>query len=853
MTSKIESFSWDEGWGLSSGGMQEENTFFGYQYLFPPVEGPREQHTATTKKGSEHTGSNPAVDLLSNAVRSNAERSITPGRRKGNRRREGEEKRGQKDTDINKKRWYQSKNKDMQEQSSREEPQDGDELLGKKDRPKTREEINWLKVQKPTRKQLQNADELLGKKDRQQTGDEKNRLQVQKKSEDTPASSNFMNFLFDKGNDGMGDHAPNDTSRVTKQSATESDRSPTNGSDSAGDNSLPFLNYFWTIQPLEEAPTLSRPRSTAILEARNEGVLSEKSLQKDDEAPLRVHRLKRWFSTTSKQGDFGSSLDPKTDQDRNNDTQGPWLQEEVPGRNFSRDYGISVEAALREEDNSKSRNCMSFRRNPEVRGSGVFLSRALSKLSLDPKTDQDGKNDREFVQDYGASVEDAPEEEDFSKSRNCMSFRMNPEARGSASHSTPEQDYGAGVEDASEGEEDYSKSRNCMSLRRNPEARGSGNGNFFGRGLSKLSFEENVPGSGSGQDNGLGVDDVREPRNCMSFRKNPGARGGGIFSGRAQDESKRESTSRRDTLTIEEEEVRRKGRRLVTVVRYDSREGSQEELLQYGPKKSRDDDDDDEDDERLALQCAPRVESRVMGEHERSARRNWLARHGTLDQDYGANVDDALEQDGSETRNCMPLRRSPRSRAGGIFVGRLEESRRESTSRRDALPIEEEEEEVQRVDVRDVSRLQDVSKQEQDRTLAGKERVSSSLPAATKLTSPAKEPLSPAKGRQTVSICRSRSDIEERVQPLSPKGASLWRGDLWGLMSLSVDSLEAEESTARVATRKPIRIDRSTSRKKGPADVCSIRAASWDSYDDEECYSNSSASSVFSLESLEAW
>ena len=142
----------------------------------------------------------------------------------------------------------------------------------------------------------------------------------------------------------------------------------------------------------------------------------------------------------------------------------------------------------------------------------------------------------------------------------------------------------------------------------------------------------------------------------MSFRKNPEASGGGIFSGRALDESRREPTSRldtltggifsgrgldasrRDTLTIEEEEARRKDTQLVTVVHHSGREGGRDEIVVHEPNKEQD------DDEQVTSQWrVPRVESRKRGEHERAARRNWLARHGTLDQDYGANVDVALE------------------------------------------------------------------------------------------------------------------------------------------------------------------------------------------------------------------
>jgi hypothetical protein len=988
MTSKSD---WDDDWGgLSSGGKQEDNTagkgqaeatgtdyFFGYQYLFAPAEAPREQHTMATKTSSELTGTTPIAE-----VRSISERSVTPRRRKGerrkgNRRGEREGKQEQKDTDIKKKRWYQSKNKEVQGQSPRNQPQNANELLEEKDRPQTDDKINWLQVQMPTRRQPLNADELL----------EKLKLQVQKERKEkkekkqTKEQKQSKEEKQSKDIDGTRGHAPNDTARVTIQSATENDSNPTNGRDSAGDSSLPFLNYFWSIQPLEESSSLLVSKSAAFLEARDEGVLSEKSpLQKDDEAPLRVHRLKRWFSTTPKQGEFGSSLDLKTDKVGNNDTQGPRFEnEDDPGREFSlKNYGSNVEAALEEEEYSKSRSCMSFRRNP------MSFSRVLPK---DPKMDQTGRNngqDPRFKeedvtglsvedeskncmsfrrdpeakgstrcstseQDYGASLADAlTEEEDFSKSRKCMSFRRNPEARGSGKNngqgprfgeedttsqsvedapeededysksrncmsfqrnpdgkessrrSTSENDYGASVVDALEEEEDFSKSRNCMSFRRNPEARGSGS--FSDPKMDQSGrndrhgpqFEGDVPGSEFDQDKALAVDDVREEeyysksRNCMSFRKNPEARGGGIFPSRAFNESRREPTSslvtltggifsgraldasRQDTLAIEEEEARRKDTQLVTVVRTNGRKGSQEEIVLHEPNKEQD------DDEQLASQWrAPRVESRKRGEHERAARRNWLARHGTLDQDYGANVDDALgEEDYSGTRNCMSFRRNPSARGSGIFLGRLEESRRESTSRHDTLAIKEAEKEEQHVAARDVYHFQDVrvreqdqdvSRQELDCALPGKERRPSSLPATkptlpakerslpakARQTLPAKERSLPAKGRQPAPIWQSRSEQEERVQPQSPEGASLWRGQMWGLLSLSVDSLDAEEST-QLPTRKPIRINRAAS-KKSPADVCSIRAASWDSYDDEECYSNSSVSSVFSLESMEAW
>jgi hypothetical protein len=724
------------------------------------------------------------------------ERSITPGRRKGGRRkgsrhREEEGKRGQQDTDLNQNLWYEAIKKEIKEQSSGKEPQNADELLGKKDRPLSGD--NRLQVQKSTRKQL-------GKKDRLQTGDERNQRQVQNKSEDRPESSNFLNFM----------------DRLTNQSATESDRNPTNRSESTGDRILPFLNYFWMIEPLEGAPSLSASKSAAILEAREEGIMPEKSsLQEDDGASLKVHRRKRWLSTT-----------PKTAQDRDNDTQGYRLEEEhVPGRElFSQKYGPNVEDALEEEEYLKSRNCMSFRRLSKAKGSGMSFSRVLSKSSLDAEMDQTGRNKRQgprFKEEDGTGlrVEDAPKEEDFSKPRNCMSFRRNPEARGG-------------------------------------------------------------------------------------------------------DESRREPTSRRDTLTIEEEEEarRRDMQKFLDIVRHN--------VVHHERNKSRD------DDEQVPSQWrAPRVESRKRGEHERAARRNWLARHGTLDQDYGANVDDVRgKEDYSETRNCMSFRRNPSTR--GSHLGRLEESRRESTSRRDRLRIEEEEKEEQYVATRDVSRLQDVS------TLPGIERRPSSLPAA-ELALPAKMRSLPAKSRESAPIWQSRSeveeraqpqsrkgsslwrpemwglpslsgidsleaeesirfetrkpapavelalpaekpslpkkrgqsapiwqsrsdgsDLEERVQPQPPKGEALWKLDMWGLLSRSVDSLDAEESTRcetrKPALRKPICINRSPIEKKALMDAYSIRAASWDSYDDEECYSNNSSvssvySSAFSLESLEGW
>ena len=126
---------------------------------------------------------------------------------------------------------------------------------------------------------------------------------------------------------------------------------------------------------------------------------------------------------------------------------------------------------------------------------------------------------------------------------------------------------------------------------------------------------------------------------------------------------------------------------------------------------------------------------------------------------------------------------------------------------------------------RDVSRLQ-----EQERTLPGIERRPSFLPAA-ELVVPTKESSFLAKSRQSTPIRQSRSEVEERVQPQSPEGASLWQPDMWGLHSLSVDSREAEESsrceTRKPAPRIPIRVNRSTSKKKAQIE-CSIRATSWD-------------------------
>jgi hypothetical protein len=851
MKPKSGSLLWDDGWGTPvSGGTQDEmaagngqteatgnDFFFGYQYLFAPAEAPPHgQYTEDTDQSSEYTESTPI-----NELRSVSERSVTPGRhkrgrRKGNRRREEERKRGQNDTDVDKKRWYQSTRKEVRERTSRKEPYNVDELLERKDLPQDGDEIMWLQAQKPTRKQL-------GKKDYPQIRDERNQLQVQKKSEDTAESSNFLNFIFDKGNDGTRDLAPDSPAKVTKQSATENDRNPTKGRESTGDSSLPFLNYFWKIEATEEAPSSSASKAAAILEARDEGLLPEKSsLQEDDEVPLKAHRLKRWFSTTPKRNSFGSSQDTSRLE-----------EEDVLGRGlFSQNYGSNVEAGLEEEDFSKSRSCMSFRRHPKAKGSGLSFSRVLSKSFQDSEMDQTGKDKRQrphFI--TGLSLEDAPNEEDYIKSKNCMSFRL--EARRSARDIALEQDYGVAVEHAreeEEEEEDYSKSRNCMSFRfSSPDSKTDQSEK---NDREDPRFEKDITGSKVDQDNDLSVYDAREEedytksKSCMSFRRNSEATGGGIFSGRALDESRKEPTSRQGTLTIEEEEeIRRKEMPLLTVVRHNGPEGRREELVQYERNKSSD------DNEQVASQWrAPRVQSRKMGKHELAARRNWLARHGTLDQDYGANVDDVQEEeDYSETRNCMSFRKNPSTK--GIFLGRLDESRRGSTSRPDILPIKKEK---QYMATGDVSPLQDVSRQELDGTLPRKEGRPFSLPAA-KLAVPANKPSLPTKEPPIAPIRQSRSEVEERVQPLSPKSASTWRGDMWGLLSL--DSLDAEESTRcetrNPAPRKPIRINRSTSKKQSPIDLCSVRAASWDSYDDEQSYSDSSVSSVFSLESLEAW
>jgi hypothetical protein len=741
MRSLNEAIKWDETWGMSSGGKQDEMertrklgtssnaatekrqdeatgtvNFFGY--LFRPDEAPNEQPIMTTKKGNESAGNVAVIKTRSNAAgniaviktRSNASQVITPPRR----RKEwyqGQRKVGQK-------RWFKPKKKTMQ-------PQNGDELLGWKDGP------------------------IAG---------EGYKLQDQKQSE--TESSNFLSFLFEQSADEAWNHTP--CNNIVEGDAFPEGPKQKQTTEKAGRpaevTSLPFMDYLWRIEPLEfdiAAPT----------EVSHEKIPSQESCsQEDEEVPLPVPRRKRWFSSTPKRGDLG----PKRNaQDKEEEQSSSWSEEETAGQ------GVSSEDSGREGNWDESHEL-----------DGQAASQRFAPL----------------VEARDRDVHE--EEEAYSEGRSCMPFRLPTRYSGRGGNG----DNG----DKSRELDGQLASRRCAPLveARDRDEHGRSAGHA-GLGHQSKVYEED----GAGVDGALEEEAYSESRSCMSFRRNPEARGGGIFLGRVRSKS----NATRDSAL--KNNVARDEARLQFMNRQEHDRTPQWHELLPSPLPAKE------------QQIVPRQESKQ--EQDRKSRGKERPSSSLLAKE---------PQSLSRTSSSLPVKEQqivPRqeSKQEQERKSRGKERPSSSLSAKEPLSLSRTSSSLPVKEQQIVPRKE--SRQEQDRTSRGKERPSSSFPA--------KEPQRVS--RTSSSLPVARRDKEDEMRPSSPKGAALWRGDMWNLLSLSVDSLDAEEP-ARYSTRKPIRIDRSRSNRKKTDP--SIMAASWADYEDEDCYSDSSSSSVFSLGSLDA-